>query len=350
MTDWLRTAIELRRAGRPAVLVTVAGVRGSAPREVGAKMLVTATDSIGTIGGGELEYQCTQIAARLLADGGEGGLRRFPLGSNCGQCCGGVVDALFEPLDGFGVLDALHGERQARRPAVQLCWLDDGRPRRALLTADGTLVGTGIPAELLAAGRERLGGRGSQRLDTPGRGGQFALIEALAEPDFHVAVFGAGHVGSEVVRLLAGLDCTVRWIDARRDVFPPALPDNVQPVASDSPAREVAALPPGSHCLVMTHSHAQDLDIVAALLARGDTAYCGLIGSVTKRRRFEARLRGQGVGDDALARLVCPIGVAGISGKRPAEIAIAVTAELLQHRDSAAARNDGQGLRLVSTQ
>ena len=96
MNEWIDALCDLAAAGEPAVLVTVAGIRGSAPREIGAKMIVTATETIGTIGGGQLEYQSTRIAAGML-DEEQLALRSFPLGPELGQCCGGVVEILFEP-------------------------------------------------------------------------------------------------------------------------------------------------------------------------------------------------------------------------------------------------------------
>ena len=105
---------------------------------------------------------------------------------------------------------------------------------------------------------------------------------------------------------------------------------------TDLPAGEVASMPPGSYYLVMTHSHSLDLDICDQVLRRRDAQYCGLIGYLSKRRRFERLLRKQGVSDEMLAELSCPIGVSGIPGKRPQEIAIAVAAELLQIQATAA--------------
>jgi xanthine dehydrogenase accessory factor len=108
------------------------------------------------------------------------------------------------------------------------------------------------------------------------------------------------------------------------------VPANVRAIESPDPSLEVAAMPLHSCYLVMTHSHALDFDICDRILRRGDAAYCGLIGSLSKRRRFESRYRAQGMPEDMLRQLVCPIGVAGISGKKPAEIAVAASAELLQ--------------------
>jgi xanthine dehydrogenase accessory factor len=158
---------------------------------------------------------------------------------------------------------------------------------------------------------------------------QNRFIEPVRASDFNIAVFGAGHVGAAVVNVLSGLDCNIRWVDSRRDIFR-AAPRNVRTVETGEPALEVAAMPPGSYYLVMTHSHPLDFDICERILRRGDAAYCGLIGSLTKRRRFEKRLRQQGLAQSAIEQLVCPIGVEGISGKKPAEIAIAVAAEILR--------------------
>lgn len=156
------------------------------------------------------------------------------------------------------------------------------------------------------------------------------LFERVAPPAWRVALFGAGHVGTALVGLLAGLECRVDWIDERADAFPEALPGNVRRVVSEAPEEEVAGLPAGADLLVMTHSHPLDLRIVEAALRRTDLRLVGLIGSTTKRARFLARLAHRGFPPEAVARLTCPVGLPGVGGKRPAEIAIAVAAQLLQ--------------------
>ena len=161
------------------------------------------------------------------------------------------------------------------------------------------------------------------------------LLEPVRPTTFNIAVFGAGHVGTATVDVLSRLDCNIRWIDSRRNIFPSSLPDNVQAVESVDPAREVLAMPAGSMFLVMTHSHPVDLDICARVLQQEDFAYCGLIGSLSKRRRFERLMKKQGLSERLLEQLVCPIGVAGVGGRKPVEIAIAVAAEVLQVRDAA---------------
>lgn len=330
MNEWIDELSDLTAAGERAVLVTVAGIRGSAPREVGAKMIVTADSTIGTIGGGQLEYQCARLACDMLGDDETPSLRKFPLGSTMGQCCGGVVDILFEPFASdlpawLRDLRALHGQRE---PAVVVTHLR-GDVGKCVITAQDVF---GDPestsAEIIASARDGLeSGRTAHRIDD-------WFFEDIVGSDLNIAVFGAGHVGSAVVRALSALDCNVRWIDSRRNIFR-SVPSNVRAIESADPALEVAAMPPQSCYLVMTHSHAIDFDICDRILRRGDFTYCGLIGSLSKRRRFEKRLTAQGMQERDLERLVCPIGVDGISGKKPAEIALAASAEVLQAHERA---------------
>ena len=148
---------------------------------------------------------------------------------------------------------------------------------------------------------------------------------------FFLQLHGAGHVGRAIVRLLAGVPCEVQWVDQRDSEFPAEpLPSHVRRVCVEAVEAEVSAAPPGSCFLVLTHSHMLDLAITQAVLARGDFVFFGLIGSRTKRARFEARLRERGFSDAQLSRLVCPIGLRGIDGKEPELIAIGAVAQLLQ--------------------
>jgi xanthine dehydrogenase accessory factor len=333
MTDWITQLDDLMANGESAVLLTVAGVRGSAPREIGAKMIVTTTQTIGTIGGGQLEYQCTQIASGQLRDAvlsHENTVRRFALGSGCGQCCGGVVDVLFEqvPATGSDWLTRLSQLHRERKPVVIATSTKTGG-EKFLITEDG--CDESCPAGVNAAAQAMLSAQG-----TAGSCSEF-LLEPVAPVNFQIAIFGAGHVGAATVDALSRLDCSIRWIDSRRNVFPGTLPTNVTAIESADPAREVAAMPAGSYFLVMTHSHPLDFDICDQALRRGDSAYCGLIGSVSKRRRFERLMLSQGMPEKILNKLVCPIGVPGIEGKKPVEIALAVAAEILRTRDAIAA-------------
>ena len=154
---------------------------------------------------------------------------------------------------------------------------------------------------------------------------------ALAKSRFTLQLYGAGHVGRAIVRLLAGIPCSVQWIDERDGEFPAeVLPPHIQRVCVEPVQAEVATAGPGAFYLVLTHSHDLDMVISQAILQRGDFGYFGLIGSKSKRARFEHRLRERGVAHGLIDRMVCPIGVAGIAGKEPEVIAVAVVAQLLQ--------------------
>ncbi len=338
MNQWIDDLYALSGNDECCIVVTVAGVRGSAPREIGAKMIVTGKDTIGTIGGGQLEYQCTKIACEQLqkkADYSQRLRRRFPLGTNCGQCCGGIVEVMFERIASSSItwlkeLKRLHDERRA----VVMVTPRDGETGKFLVTEDRCMhfeSNIRCPEETVAAARQMIIDHASARLQDS------FLMEPILQCDFHVAIFGAGHVGAATVDVLSRLDCNIRWIDARRNIFPAQLPNNVTAVESGNPADEVAAMPQGTNYLVMTHSHALDYEICDQVLRRGDFAYCGLIGSRSKRRRFERTMRKQGKSDSLLVRLTCPIGVPGIESKKPADIAVAVAADLLRVRDAAGA-------------
>lgn len=153
-------------------------------------------------------------------------------------------------------------------------------------------------------------------------------------PVFNLVLFGAGHVGQAVVKALADIDCAVTWVDSREEQFPAEIPSNTQRVISDYSEDEVDSAPTDSCFLVMTHSHQLDYQLCEQILKRDDFRYCGLIGSLTKRRKFEQRMRAKGIAEERLRRLTCPIGISGISGKEPAVIAVAVVAQLLLVGDS----------------
>ena len=265
MAPWQELAQWLTRG--PAMLVRVARVEGSGPREVGAWMAVNASGLLGTVGGGQLEHEAMAEARAGLAAGHVLlARRRFALGPSLGQCCGGVVHLDFE-------------------------WLD---------------------ASHIAGLRERLGG------------------EAQWAP---VALFGGGHVGRALVEVLSRLPLRIHWVDSREQIFPAGLADRVSTEHSEPVQGAVPGLAPGSRVLIMSFSHAEDLDILAACLKRrrerDDLPFIGLIGSHSKWAKFQARLRERGFSEAELAAVHCPIGLPGITGKQPEVIAIAVAAQLL---------------------
>lgn len=165
------------------------------------------------------------------------------------------------------------------------------------------------------------------------------LRALMPEPSQCVALFGAGHVGHALVRLLRSLPYRVVWVDSRDAVFPEQEQIGVQCEHSDPVQAAVAQLPAQSQVLIMSFSHAEDLEVVAQCLLRqrerGDLPFVGLIGSKTKWASFSSRLRSRGFSDVELAHITCPIGVPGIAGKEPEVIAVAVAAQLLQQRIAA---------------
>jgi xanthine dehydrogenase accessory factor len=161
------------------------------------------------------------------------------------------------------------------------------------------------------------------------------LLEPFVEMGFTVALFGAGHVGKAIVSVLSGTATRVLWIDHRPEQFPAEIPANVVKILTDRPEDEVKDLPAGVAALTMTPSHDLDFTIVEKLLARGDCRYVGMIGSRSKRKSCESRLSRKGVDPAVIRSLRSPIGIDGIDGKQPREIAIAVAAELLLLRDTA---------------
>lgn len=177
------------------------------------------------------------------------------------------------------------------------------------------------------------GGRLELVFERVGAGDAAALRQRLAASLRPLALFGGGHVGRAIVQALAPLPYAVHWVDSRDEVFPPGLPCTVRAEHSDPVQAAVADLAPGSHVLIMSFSHAEDLDIVAACLARrrarADLGFIGLIGSRTKWAKFGHRLAGRGFSADELGAVTCPIGLPGITGKAPAVIAASVVAQLL---------------------
>ncbi len=289
-------AAALRDEGA-AALVSVAAAEGSAPRERGARMVVRPSGAFsGTIGGGALEWEASARALAALKRG-RGPVERvkMALGPQLGQCCGGRVELTIETFD-----------RRDWPEVARLAAVEPPFATRTTLGADGRFL---------------------REIATPAPG-----LEHFGEAATPLLLFGAGHVGRALVLALAPLPFRIRWIDARPDAFPRFTPAPVALSGASEPEAELDAAPDGAFVVVMTHSHPLDLAIVARALAAERFGYVGLIGSATKRARFLSQMRQAGLGEAALARLTCPIGVAGIADKAPAAIAAGVAAQLLQAR------------------
>lgn len=334
MRTWLTALETMLQAGTPAVLVTVAAVAGSGPREPGAKMLVTADTQADTIGGGHLELRACEVAREMLTPASDARrLVRFPLGPGLGQCCGGVVHLAFERIDAHNAAYyALLARRLREREDSWRIVPFANELQPALYDAQGRcLIGPSAPPAWLehdAVGHLVKDGAGRAWLVDPCRNARPQLL-----------LFGAGHVGAALIQALAPLPCDVTWVDEREELFPNTLPANVTIEATDTPEAVVAAAPAGASYLVMTHSHALDLRLCEAILQRADAGWFGLIGSQTKRMQFEHRLQERGIAAARLRDMVCPIGIPGIAGKAPAVIAAAVCAQLLQVWEAAAAQD-----------
>ena len=298
------------------MLVTLAESVGSSPREVGARMMVRPDGRFsGTIGGGALEWLALAEAQQMLAASGKAAtFHRLSkaLGPELGQCCGGRVAVTLERFDRRD-LDRVRGFAAAERAGRFLTISEPGQPTRRSL-ATGPLDGPSYAS--LPGGR---------------------IVERFGDSATSLYLFGAGHVGQSVVLAVALLPFAVTWIDPRPTAFPSHVPGNVTCRTGIEPAPMLQAAPDGAFVAVMTHSHALDLDVTAAALLARRFAYVGLIGSATKRARFVSALRAVGLGDDDVARLVCPIGIIQIRDKAPAAIAVAVAAQLLIRRGAIAA-------------
>jgi xanthine dehydrogenase accessory factor len=309
----------------PAIVrIVLATVRGSAPREAGVSMLVAPRTTEGTIGGGQLEWEAVAHARALLeAAAAPARLQRMVLGADLGQCCGGVVDVWMErytPAD-LGLLEAAHLAAQ-RGTALLTSTLGPAGMTHRVTCSDGD---DGETNGLLRMPRAQA----TPRLQRAASG-EITLLERLDEALPPLWLYGAGHVGQAVARVLAELPLSLTWIDSRAGQFPAQPPSPVRILADADPAASVATAPAGARFLVMTHSHPLDYALCRAILGRGDFGWAGLIGSLSKSARFRARLARDGVPASAIARLVCPIGIGGIASKWPGAIAVAVAAQILQ--------------------
>lgn len=280
---WAHEAIARIGRGEPLALVTLTDVQGSAPRDAGARMLVWADGQHDTIGGGNLEFMVVREAQNFLAHRRPASEEPRRGESHAGEDAGGPSG-----IERDYPLGPILGQCCGGKVRVRIERLDESR----------------VPWIM-----------------------QELMREAQAKDV--VGLFGAGHVGQAIARALEPLPFWLQWCDTR-----PAYAGEAALIGD--PRAVIAEMRAGAYFLIVTHNHDLDYEIVRAVLERGDAAYCGLIGSVSKRKRFERQLRADGLGH-ALARLTCPIGGAvGIKGKEPAIIAASAVAELLLVREQRA--------------
>lgn len=314
MRLWQRLLDALDAHGTVA-MASVIGMQGSTPRETGARVVALPDGSFfGTIGGGTLEWRAlADLQALLARPGGKPfQTRSVALGPDLGQCCGGRVDLAYELFD-----------PAQRETVARLAAFEAEGPFRTIALVDGSTPLDRVRDEAgsVAIGAVRL------RADR--------LEEGFGEAPRRLFLFGAGHVGRALVLALAPLPFAVTWVDPRPDAFPARVPGNVTCIETADPPSVLDAAGAGDFVLVMTHNHGLDLAITDAALRGPGIAYLGVIGSASKRARFRRLLDEAGHTADDVARMIMPIGVAGIRSKLPAAIALAVAADLLM-RDEAA--------------
>jgi xanthine dehydrogenase accessory factor len=341
-----RVALSAALVHGPVARIVVATVHGSAPREAGAAMLVWADGQSGTIGGGALEFQAVARARKMLADAASTAPVPSPQGARAAPALptgphdrgpdAGPTPVLCaspppcgEGIGAEGAPQAVAVDRIALGPALNQCCGGAVTLWTELWTSvpDGPVIARGPGRMPLAVARtlDRARSRGQAPATALIDGW---LVESVAMPRRHLWVWGAGHVGRAIVVTMAPLPgLAITWADVGRDRFPATLPAGVDVIVRPDLALAVADAPALAEHLVLTFSHALDLELCHRLLIHGFAA-CGLIGSASKAARFRSRLSALGHGPASIARIRCPIGDPGL-GKHPQAIAIGVASAFL---------------------
>jgi len=334
---WIGNIVRELAQHDAVVRATVIRAEGSTPRETGAAMLVGAGHIVDTIGGGALELEAIAHARGLLRRLAgtpmapwQRDVRDFALGPSLGQCCGGHARLLFEA---FTAQERPALEELARavdpegalvvRPIACGGQLEIAASRKQ--PGERPLAVTRVLREMLSGARPR-----APTLIRGAKGESAWFVEPLQRRMVPLHIYGAGHVGRALVRVLQDLPFAVTWADTAAARLPNPVPPHVNAHAAPDLPALAAAAPADAFHVVMTYSHALDLAICHAVLRRGQFAHLGLIGSATKRARFAKRLADLGISPPMLARLTCPIGLPGVGAKEPGMIAVSVAAQLVQ--------------------
>ncbi|MEM0912347.1 MAG: xanthine dehydrogenase accessory protein XdhC [Pseudomonadota bacterium] len=300
VNTWHENVYECEQKGIGYVLITVIRAAGSTPRDNGTKMVVTGDSQFDTVGGGHLEFEAVQRAREMLAKGETcQDIISYPLSSKLGQCCGGAVKLLFE---------------------------------------------------------------------------------VMLDHQQHVAVFGAGHVAQALVPILAQLPLQIHWVESREnwlnkperntafessasgvdaDANAPvnlaeaarriaSIYSNITPITNDAPVDVISVLPRNTWIIILTHNHQLDYELVEASLRHIDSDYIGMIGSKTKAKRFRTRLEHRGFNQEQIDRLISPIGDLNISGKRPVEVAVSISAQIMGLMQKVETVQTSKGIATVS--
>lgn len=279
--------------------VVVAKVEGSAPREVGASMLIWKTGQSGTIGGGTLEWEASARAREMEFVSHR--LETLPLGPALGQCCGGVVTLLHETFD-----------------TQSIAAIDENVVIRRVF---------GNSDKPLAIKKQLSEHRNSGVYIKPDLIDGW-MVEPVSTPSRPLWIYGAGHVGRALVNTLSPMpQFAITWVDIAQGRFPADVPKNVTQLIAKNPAEVVKYAPTNGEHLIVTYSHTLDMELCHQLLTHG-FAKAGVIGSKSKWARFRTRLRQLGHTDAQINRIDCPIGHPEL-GKHPLAIAVGVASALL---------------------
>ncbi len=350
MFDWAKELQILLNLNQSAVMVSIVQVKGSTPREVGTKLIVTSEKTIGTIGGGNLEHQSIKVAQNLLLKKPKQThqIEHFSLSAGLGMCCGGSLEILFERLN-FSDLSWLEpwvNCQQQKQDAILLSVLSKDQPTKKRVLLKNELLGGQKPAltkflthnvlemAINMCNSSKFHDQ-TQYFNT--QNGPAIWLESSPKTLKTLFLFGAGHVGQAVASLLANLDWNIEWLDSRDNcVEAQAIADsstNISLHETDTPEADIDQAESGCDYLVMTHDHSLDFKLCQQILLKGDFNYFGVIGSKTKRKRFEHRLIDLGFSLEQLNKMQCPIGISGIHSKQPYAIAISVVSQLLRYSD-----------------
>lgn len=303
--NWIAAANHLIGDETAVAHAVIISVRGSAPRELGANMLISENQIWNTIGGGSLEFEVMEQARRLIKEIGlkvEGINRKvlnLALGPDMGQCCGGTVKVLLEILS---QADINKLSKHSKKLVVLEHPLKSGASTEVLRTDEDKNFKPFLKKE------------------------SFILPTARKlDPLF---IYGAGHVGRALVKIIEHTDFDIHWVDIDEKRFPEGSTSNFSKVIALDPALIASHAPSNAYHVIITHSHPLDEAICFALLSKDKFRFCGLIGSKTKNARFRSRLSKMGIKAEQLKKLTCPIGIDEINSKQPVKVAISIAAQL----------------------
>ena len=304
MTKIWQHISEALKANKNCALISVIKVSGSTPREVGARIILDDAGRFGgSIGGGNLENSSIQQAQKMLSLNTQNiHIEKHLLGPNMGQCCGGAVTTMIETFT------------PQQLPEIKI--LTTTEVNNSFTTIGD--IGTHHVTRKVTSNTEDIGLTNNHK-----------IIETFGQNPTPIYLFGAGHVGKALMLHLANLPFQVTWIDSRKSEFPKATPPNFTLIHLNQPHKALAQTPDNAQLLILTHNHDLDFDIAQTALQMNRFAYIGMIGSKTKRARFISKFKKQGLTQQQINQLICPIGLPNIKSKNPKVIAVSVVAELL---------------------